>query len=223
MASQADRVEKAALILALILVGNAVLEHALGSKWKKFTSAEGSFSVLMPGKPENETQSFSVGEVEIEEHSFVVHSRMYGDFTLGYIDNPAISDPSRAEAVFDWQAPVLRHPQDIISSERMAINGFPVRQYKIRAEADLLADERIYLVGRRMYVLLVVHGKDNDESGVTRFFESFTFQPGDRQDRGARPRTSLTVTIGAKDILFCARISGIVRASTANARRNGQY
>jgi hypothetical protein len=179
MGSQSDKLEKAALIVALIVAASAILDHAIGSKWQNFTSAEGSFSVLMPGRPEKETHSFSVNLVTLEQHSFVVHSRRYGDFTVAYVDNPAISAQATADALLESKGQGLSQLGNVISSEKMDIGGFPVRQYKIKAEADLQADERIYLVKHRMYVLLVIHGKDDDESGVTHFFDSFTFQASD--------------------------------------------
>jgi hypothetical protein len=65
----------------------------------------------------------------------------------------------------------------MLSAEKTAVDGYSVRQYRAIVEEGLQADEKLYLVRRRLYILLVVHDRDRDESDVGKFFDSFTFEP----------------------------------------------
>ena len=82
-------IEKAALILALILVGTAVLHLSSEPRWEKFRAQDRSFSVFMPAKPKAENQSVTVNGVKMESYSFSAWRRSGGEFTLSYADAPA--------------------------------------------------------------------------------------------------------------------------------------
>jgi hypothetical protein len=76
------KIEKAALILAFILVGTAVLHLSSEPRWEKFTAQAGSFSVFMPAKPKAENQSVTVNGVKMESYLFSPWSRSGAEFTL---------------------------------------------------------------------------------------------------------------------------------------------
>ena len=82
------------------------------------------------------------------------------------------------ESFFDAERRMLTQGDEtrMISAEKMVVNGFPVRQYKAVTEGGSEADVRVYVVERRLYVLLVVHDRKREEPDVKKFFDSFAFE-----------------------------------------------
>jgi len=56
------------------------------------------------------------------------------------------------------------------------VNGYSARQYKGITEDGFEIDEKLFLVGCRIYILLVVNAKDKASSDVTKVFDSFAFK-----------------------------------------------
>jgi hypothetical protein len=176
---QRDNIEKAALIVAFIVVATAILREASESRWKKFTSAEGAFSVLMPGKPQAENQLLTLNGMKLEAHAFSVQSQTGAYFAISYVDAPTLPKETAGERMLDAQRQVLTQGDEsrMLSAENLIVNGYPVRQYKAIVKGNSQADEKLFLVRRRLYILLVVHDKGEDEDDVNQFFGSFTFKP----------------------------------------------
>jgi hypothetical protein len=59
------------------------------------------------------------------------------------------------------------------------VNGYSARKYKGISEDGSEADEKPFLVGRRFYILLVVHDRGKASSDVTKFYDSFAFKTED--------------------------------------------
>jgi hypothetical protein len=163
----------------LIVVGTAILKQASGSRWKKVTSSEGAFTILMPGKPKEEKETQVINGMTLEVHQFSAWSRTDGQFSVGYVDAPVLPTVDAGERMLDAQRQVLTHGDDnrMLSAEKMTVNGYSVRRYKAIVKEGLQADEKLYLVKRRLYTLLVVHDKGRDDGDVKKFFDSFTFEP----------------------------------------------
>jgi hypothetical protein len=179
--AQLDRIKKIALASTLVIAGTAILAKSSESRWRKVASGEGAgaFSVLMPEKPKVETETLTVNGVKMEAHSLSAWSRANGHFSVTYADAqvlPAIATP---ESILDAQRHALTQGDEkrMLSAESLIVNGYPVRQYKAIAEDGSQTDERVYLVKRRLYILLVVHDRNGDEADVKKFFDSFTFEP----------------------------------------------
>lgn len=171
-------IEKLALIFAFIVAGTAVLHYTSQSHWQKLVSAEGAFNVLMPGKPKQEALSFQVREVRVEGQSFSALSQRNAQFSVVYAQASVLPTAPQQELIFDAQRKVLTHGDEtrLISAEKMVVNGYPVRQYKAVTEDGSQADERLYIVERRLYMLLVLHDRRQDEPDVKTFFDSFVFK-----------------------------------------------
>jgi hypothetical protein len=82
---------------------------------------------------------------------------------------------SAGEKMLDAQRQVLSQGDKnrVLSAEKLSVNGYSVRLYKAIAEDGSQVDEKVYLVRRRLYILLVVHGRGQDEDDVKQFFDSF--------------------------------------------------
>jgi hypothetical protein len=176
---QRDSIERVALVLAFMVAGSAAFTQASGSKWKRFTSKEGAFTILMPGKSKVENATRVISGIQMEVHTISAWSRTGGYFSVAYADAPMPTSIDVGERMLEAQRQVLTHGDDnrMLSAEKMTVNGYSARQYKAVVEEGLQADEKLYLVGRRLYILLVVHDKGGDEGDVKNFFDSFTFDP----------------------------------------------
>ena len=114
----------------------------------------------------------------MEGQSFSAWSRTNSEFTVVYADASVLPATAGAESIFDAQGRVLTQGDErrMLSTESMTVNGYPVRQYKAIAEDGSEADERVYLVKHRLYILLVLHDRKRDEPDGKRFFDSFAFE-----------------------------------------------
>jgi hypothetical protein len=178
---QSENIEKAALIVALIVAGTAILRSLPELRWKKLTSTEGRFSVLMPGKPKAESQSPVINGGKMEAHSFSVFSRTGAEFTISYVDAPVLATAVAGERMLDAQRETLTQGDEsrLLSAEKLTVSGYSGRQYKAIVEDGSQVDEKVYLVNRRLYILFVVHDRGKDEDDVKKFFDSFTFKPAE--------------------------------------------
>jgi hypothetical protein len=177
---QPDNIEKTALIIAFILVGTVVLRLSSVPRWEKFTAQDESFSVFMPTKPNAENQSVTVNGVKLDLHSFSAWSRAGAEFTLPYADAPmALS--AAGEKMLDAQLQHLSEGDErrTIAAEKLNVNGYSARKYKGITKDGFEIDEKLFLVGRRIYILLVVDAKGTASSDVTKFFDSFAFKTED--------------------------------------------
>lgn len=119
--------------------------------------------------------------VKMETHLFSVLSRTGVEFIVSYSDAPILPTAAAGEKILDAQRLALTQGDDsrMLSAEKLTVNGYLGRYYRARTEGGLQADEKLYLVRRRLYILLVVHDRGGDEDDVRRFFDSFTFEPGE--------------------------------------------
>jgi hypothetical protein len=177
--SQGINIEKAALILAFIVAGTMIVGSAMEPHWEKVTSPDGSFTILMPRKPKVENQSVVGNGMRMETHSFVAWSQTDAEYTFSYADSPILPTARAGEKMLDAQRRSLTQGDDsrMLSAEKLTVEGSSVRLYKAIVEGGSQADEKIYLVRRRLYILLVVHDRGKEDENVKKFFDSFTFRP----------------------------------------------
>lgn len=173
--------ERLAITVAFIVAGTTILHWAFTAHWKKFVSKEGAFTVLLPGKPETETRSQVINGIPVEMHSFSAWSPTKAEFVVTYADGPVALSAAGAEAMFDAQRQGLTQGDEsrLLSDEKSTVNGYPARLFKVITESGSEADEKLYLVKRRLYILLAIHDKGGNENEVKLFFDSFTFEPRD--------------------------------------------
>ena len=164
-------------IFFVILIA-AILSYSSESEWRKLVSGQGAFTVLMPGKPKHETRTFAFGGVGVEGHWFSAWSRANAQFTVLYADRSMEPTAPQIEKIFDFLRRALIQGDEArsLSAETRVVKGYPVRQYKAIAEDGSEVDERVYIVKSRLYLLLVVHDRNRDESDVKKFFDSFVFE-----------------------------------------------
>jgi hypothetical protein len=146
--------------------------------WEKFTSPEGRFSILMPGKPapEKQTSQSPIGPYT----TYLFTGRGNGQiFLVGWVDY----DP---KFTFDPQKELEANRDNFIKGVKGRLTGAttPIKLgtyngIEFTAESEQANfRSRVYIVGKRPYQLIAVTMKGAAESPETaRFFSSFALTP----------------------------------------------
>jgi len=136
------------------------------------------FTVLFPGEPKVKVLPIDEGKVSYTEAVYDVPGGQVS-FAAGYTDHDA-SDVAKPEAFLDERVNAPRRGQtDVLHKRTMTLDGkYPGRVLILRRNISgtpLRIYSRLYLVGKRLYSLIV---STLDEGGVSedvvkKFMESF--------------------------------------------------
>lgn len=136
----------------VILMAAAWQAPAQTAQWTKFSSPEGRFSVLMPGRPVREEQSKDTSVGKVVMHFFTTRTQT-GIFVVAYADY-AISEPKR-ELDANRDTFIKGMKATLVSESDIKLLEHPGRE--IKAERDQLSiRSRIYLVGNRYYQMVTI-------------------------------------------------------------------
>ena len=169
-----------------IAVGNTTVatnSANVPSGWKEYTSAEGGFSVIMPGNPTRQTQSVNTtaGAVDViyfqgsqnsNQVNFTVSFADYPEDAVGSADEDAILD-----GVLTGQQQSL-NATNVTNTGKISLGSVPGRQatFNIKqGSTSGVAISRAYLDGNRLYQILAIYatGKKPADSDLDTFFNSF--------------------------------------------------
>jgi len=122
--------------------------------WKQFSSAEGTFSVLMPGTPGAKTVDHQTPAGKIKFHEF---TSVFADasYSVGYLDYPDASED--AESVRNRFNTIrddllARRQQSRLINEREIKEGaFTGREFLLLNDQKLFTMLRAFLVHKRLY------------------------------------------------------------------------
>lgn len=147
-----------------------------GAGWTLFTAQDGSFQVLLPGPAEADRSEREADGGEIVDYSVntslggAVYSVEYSQFPT-----PEAAKKAHQEKLSD----IRSHSEGkLLSEEEATLDGVPGLMFVLE---DLQGDEFrnvVYLVGNRVYDILVVpqKGTDADSEAADRMVESFKFK-----------------------------------------------
>jgi hypothetical protein len=161
--------------LALTLVDDAVPESVAANpeapasvkqpEWQQIGSQDGRFAVMMPEFPDYDVQDvltpvgtlkLHIFSVSAEDSVFMAAYNDYPEFIVNSGDAGKMLDGARDGAVSNVSGKLL-------SESQIRLQGYPGRELWIEADVDGqdgLARARIYLVGRRLYQILVAGPKN---------------------------------------------------------------
>jgi hypothetical protein len=146
---------------------------AQSDTWKKFTSAEGKFSVILPCTPAVSSEELKDTSVEQVFHGCASATAVY---QMSYT---TLEPLGTSRATLDsFRDGVARGANTTISDEKeISISSYPGRAFSIEATAGTMAihyDWRIFLVGKRIYSLgFAMRKGESDPAAKERFFSSF--------------------------------------------------
>ncbi len=165
-------------LLALALIA-MTLASCQTAGWKEFRSAEGSFSVMMPGTPEEQAQTIDTLAGAVDAYLFVLADEDAA-YLVSYSDYPNIvvqqsNSDDILDGVRDGEAANVRGL--LLSEQIISLDDYPGRELKIDTlDGKVTIRSRIYLVNNRLYQVVVVIPKDHPTSdkNIDKFLESFT-------------------------------------------------
>ena len=160
------------LLIAIVLSGCG---REVG--WREFRSEEGAFTIMMPGRPEEQSQKTATAFGTIESYVFLVEYQGVG-YLVNYADYPQeLVQDSPEDVILDGVSlgVVAQSGGTLISTAAIRLGEYTGRELEINSPTgDSVLKVRIYLVGTRIFQLSVVSdlGVNNSED-LAQFFNSF--------------------------------------------------
>jgi Fas apoptotic inhibitory molecule (FAIM1) len=166
--------------VATVTVGRTLL--TLGQpNWQEYQSQAGRYSILMPGKPKEQTQSVdsAVGVLDMHSASFEDRS---GAYLAMYVDYPADQIRSgQATDILDGaaQGAVAKVKGKLARQQNFSLGAIPGREIEFDAPAQgtqpaMHVKVHYFLVNNRLYQVMVVAQQNQDlPADAQKFFDSF--------------------------------------------------
>lgn len=141
--------------------------------WSKFTSQEGRFSVFIPGIPEEkvETTPSDIGPYTTRLFTLKYPRHV---FLIGYVDyDPSFNFNRQLELDANRDQFVKNLKATLVASRNITIDGYSALEFTAVTE-ERIFKSRVYIVGRRPYLIVLGSLKGVDDSlALNRFFNSF--------------------------------------------------
>jgi hypothetical protein len=147
--------------------------------WRAYTSAEGGFSVRLPAEPKGQKIILDTGVGRTYLNIYILNRKDDNFvYSIGYVDYPAsLFQLKNADKILDdgRDGAVKNIKGKLISESKISINKNPGREVTIEATAgDAVLRAKFFLVGQRMYQLMVTTSKKKSKSyQILKFLDSF--------------------------------------------------
>jgi len=168
------------------IVGAAPAEYNPAS-WKEHKSGTGRFSILFPGTPQAQVQKLKVGQSEIiirtlQLQELAAYSVMYSDYPV------PVANAEAASGILDFtaQQAVEMFKAEPLDRQKITFEGHPGRFLKQRLPDGFVMHLKFYLVGQKLYQLMITTPKEDGatddqrrfyEATATKFLGSFKLAP----------------------------------------------
>lgn len=144
------------------------------SKWQQFSSIAGKFTVSLPGKPIEKSETDEDGSVA---NNFTV---VDGEtvYLVTYSDLVEEVNQVSPKEIFDAVCEGYTADGDkLVGKQEVELNGYPGRVVELNTTDGMVGKASIYLAEKRLYQLIVI--SPAKEEGK-QFFESFQISDGGR-------------------------------------------
>lgn len=142
--------------------------------WIEFSPQDGGFSITMPDKPSQQTLPH---KTENGQTSSPLYELTKGAFkyVITYMDYPFSVEGNERDKLLDMgaEAGITNVGGKVVSNTPISLGSYPGREVKGEMQG-VLYRSRVYLVGQRLYLLIVwmPSNKTNPENAA-KFLESF--------------------------------------------------
>ncbi len=148
------------------------------SDLKQFYSADGGFSVLMPGTPQTDQTPEKLNADpqgrSITMYSFVVSTQNDNvAYLVTYNDYPPDVANDGSDAVMQRVRDGASSGKTILTDAPITLGAVPGRAFVFRGDDGTTFDEHEYFIGHRLYQLMVVTAKDYTAADRDAFMNSF--------------------------------------------------
>jgi hypothetical protein len=167
----------AACLVLLACVSVCAQQPAAAVAWEKFTSAEGKFSIMLPGKPEPNKQTADSPHGPYTTYLFMARSSGQV-YIVGWVDySPSFR--------FDTQKELEANRDNFAKGVKAQLKNTTPIKLGVNPGIEFTAESeqahfrsRVYIVGKRPYQLIALWGKGQAEPpDAAKFFSSFTLTP----------------------------------------------
>ncbi|MDX2099623.1 MAG: hypothetical protein SFW36_17730 [Leptolyngbyaceae cyanobacterium bins.59] len=159
------------------------------SVWKTFSSSSGGFSVLMPGDPNAEKQTQATPAGPIDTQMFMVDRKQdLVAYMVAYSDLPNSLVQQAQQNSTNLQT-LLNGVRDgftesirgkVLNQRTIALNGHPGVEIYLELPGQRMARNRIYLVNKRLYQIVVVVDREKEKNllkSIDGYLNSFRLLP----------------------------------------------
>jgi hypothetical protein len=161
------------LLAALLLVGCA-------AKFKEFRSEAGNFSVKAPLILEEQPQTIDMTSGKVEAHTYLAESDGILYVAAYSVFREEIINQGNPEELLNnaRDSMLASLSGKLVLETRKSLEDYPGRELavdmKMSDGTDGVMKARIYLVKNRLYQVMVLADKEDEDAGtITRFLDSF--------------------------------------------------
>ena len=162
------------LLIGLVFLGGCDMGGQSSQlQWQEFTSEDGGFSVLMPGKPEEETLRQESEGVEIASDMYRVQADNVSYMVLiTPLQEEALAlDP--AEFFDQYRDNILESTKAELKEEKeITLDGNPGRELSLNQPSEV-GRQRMYLVDNLLYQTVIGGPEQKVTRDATKFLDSF--------------------------------------------------
>ncbi|MFT3881954.1 MAG: hypothetical protein QM703_20150 [Gemmatales bacterium] len=165
------------LSLLLIIPVALIAQDLSKQTFTKFTSKEGKFNVLFPGKPQEQKQTKSTELGDIQIKMFIVPIGNDSAFFVSFNDNPeALKNSDPMQMLEGARNGVQGKEGELVSDEAIKFgpDKLPGRRFLIKKPGGTYVRSMVILNGLRLYQVMVIGKKEFVEAKeVDKFYKSF--------------------------------------------------
>lgn len=161
-----------------VLLALAVLTApASADEWQAVSAPALGFSAMFPVKPHFSEEMADLGDgqkAKTSTHQIIATNTIY-DVTVAEYPKGMLA-PIGEEQVLDnaRDGAVANAPGPLLGETKIEFAGRPAREFKVDMSMNLVATNRIFVVGDRLYSVGAVTNKDRTNSpDIEKFFASF--------------------------------------------------
>lgn len=151
--------------------------------WQTLAPEGLGFSVLMPGRPEEESRNFGEGRIAMRIYRVKSEEMEYAAGVMLNFPRELMQQPGFAARYFQIMPEMMTTSNEykerrykLISQRDVSVDNHPGRQYRFDSTAQTLT-MRVYLGERSIFILIVESPKVSiSNDNLEKFLSSFTFQ-----------------------------------------------
>ena len=184
------------ILLVALLCGSVVAQRRSGTKdgnasgWKEFSSAEGQFTVSLPGTPMADIASVGTPFGQLKSHFLVLETGTFL-YYVSYVDLPGGPEtPEETKEALDMSRDRALAKHRLISEKDITLDGILGRELLVQRDTGVILKGRFFYANQRLYHVILTappnvvfrdgkpspNAKDQTdlfEKTSARFFDSF--------------------------------------------------
>ena len=166
-----------ATLFPLLLATGALAVQA-PAPWKKFTSQAGNFSVLLPAEPQEQKETKDDGgPLSPYTNTLYIARGGNGAYLVGWTDyKPGVRIDVQGEIKANRDNFVKGVNGTLGPEKPLKLGTHPGTEFTAET-AQALFHVRVYVIGRRPYILVALRPKGSQDPNADKFFSSFTLTP----------------------------------------------